>query len=159
MDPLIETRVVRDPVDSRRGEALRLLVLVEMGRVREGTTFLDWLERRARERPSDGAACSIAVAAARVAMGDSVGALEFLSLGEEALRGKGGYWLAHLLPDAVRMAYSAGDGDLAERLAGSLEPLQPIARHALDAARALVTEARGDYEAAAAGSPPPRLLA
>ena len=151
MDPLLETPVVRDPWSRGVVRSLRTLVLVERGRAQESATLLDWLEQRAREKPSDGAACSIAAAAARMALGDPVRALEFLSLGEAALRGKGGYWLAWLLPHAVRIALAAGDRTLAERLAGSLEPLQPIARHALVAAQALVTEARGDYEVAAAG--------
>ena len=51
----------------------------------------------------------------------------------------------------MRIALAAGDRALAERLAGSLEPpLQPLAGHATVAARALMNEARGDYEAAAA---------
>jgi class 3 adenylate cyclase len=151
MDPLLGTPVVRDPWTWGVVRSLRTLVLVERGLAREGATFLDWLEERARERPSDGAACSIAAAATRMALGDRVRALEILSLGEATLRGKGGYWLAWLLPDAVRLALAAGDRTLAEGLAGSLEPVQPIARHALVAAQALVTEANGDYERAAAG--------
>jgi tetratricopeptide (TPR) repeat protein len=151
IDSLLETPVVRDPWSLGVVRSLRALVLVERGCAQEGATLLDWLEQRARERPTDGAACSIAAAAARMTRGDPVRALEFLSLGEAALRGKGGYWLAWLLPDGVRIALAAGDRSLAERLAGSLEPLQPIARHALVAAQALVTEARGDFEAASAG--------
>jgi ATP/maltotriose-dependent transcriptional regulator MalT len=151
MDRLLETPVVRDPWTRGVVRSLRTLVLVERGRVEEGAVLLDWLEQRAREKPSDGAACSIAVAAARMALGDPARALEFLSLGEAALRGKGGYWLAWLLPGAVRVALAAGDRALAERLAGSLEPLQPVSRHALVAAQALVREERGEYEAAATG--------
>ena len=150
MDPLLDTPVVRDPWTRGVVRSLRTLVLVERGRAHETATLLDGLERRALERPTDGAACSIAVAAARLALGDPVHALELLSDAEAALRGRGGYWLAWLLPNAVRIALAAGDRARAVSLAGSLEPLQPLSRHALVAAQALVTEAHGNYEAAAA---------
>jgi len=87
-----------------------------------------------------------------MATGDQVCALSHLARAEIALRGKEGCWFAHMVPHAVRMALAAGDRDLGERLAASLEPpLQPLAEHAIVAAHALVTEARGEYEAAAAG--------
>ena len=55
--------------------------------------------------------------------------------------------LARCVPLAVRTALGAGDRALAERLAGSIEPLQPLYRHAVTAAQALVMEARGEHEA------------
>ena len=54
-----------------------------------------------------------------------------------------------MVPLAVRTALAAGDPSLAERLAGTIEPLQPICRHSVAAAQALVMEARGERDAAA----------
>ena len=65
------------------------------------------------------------------------------------LFGACGVLLGRNLPRAVRTALAAGDRALAERLAGSIEPLQPLCRHAVAAAQALVMEARGEREAAA----------
>jgi len=131
----------------------RTLVLVERGRVSETVKIADWLEKRTIPGESlVSAGVCIAAAAARMALGDSVRALDLLARGDAALRGAGGFWFASLLPHAVRIALTAGDRDLAERLAASLEPpLQPLSEHATVAAKALVAEARGEYEAAAAG--------
>jgi len=97
------------------------------------------------------AGVSIAAAAARMALGDSERALSHLASSEAAFRSPGGFWSADLLPRAVRIALAGGDRGLAERLAGSLEPLQPLSRHAIVAAEALVSEAQRDYQAAADG--------
>ena len=129
----------------------RTLILTERGRSREAAKLVDWLEQRALDESTAKAGLCIAAAAARMALGDPVRALDHLARSESALRDKGGYWEAHLLPHAVRIALAAGDSALSERLAGSLEPLQPLSRHAIVAAQAFVTEARGDHDAAAAG--------
>ena len=56
-------------------------------------------------------------------------------------------------PSAPSHAYRprCGDRTLAEKLTGSLEPLQPLSRHAIVAAQALVSEAGEEYETAASG--------
>ena len=54
-----------------------------------------------------------------------------------------------LLPAMVRTALAIGEPELAERLVGGLEPRTPYAEHALVAANAALTEARGDLPAAA----------
>ena len=97
------------------------------------------------------AACSTVAAAARLAVGDSDAALDLLTLADAAYLRPGGFWWADALPLAVRTAQAAGDCALAEKLAGSIAPLQPMSRHALAAAQALVTEARGEWEAASTG--------
>ena len=132
---------------------VKTLVLVDRGRAQEAAELAEWLEvQRTADESTTNAGVCIAAAAARMALGDSVRALKLLADSEAALRGKAGCWFANILTDATRIALAAGDRPLAERLAASLEPpLQPLAEHATVAARALVTEARGDYEAAAAG--------
>ena len=130
----------------------RTLVLVERGRASEAAELVEWLEQQiTRLASATNAGLCIAAAAARMALGESAHTLSLLADSEAALRGKGGHWLAWLLPHAVRIALAAGDSALAERLADSLEPLQPLSRHAIVAAQALVTEARREHEAAAAG--------
>ena len=49
----------------------------------------------------------------------------------------------------VRTALGIGEPELAERLVSGLEPRYPYAEHALVAANAALTEARGDLQAAA----------
>jgi PIN domain nuclease of toxin-antitoxin system len=159
-DKVLDEAVALDPlfVSSQASWILsavrlfRTLVLVERGRAPEAAKLVEWLEQRILDESTAKVGLCIAAAAARTALGDSVRALSLLAQSEAALRGTGAYWEAHLLPHAVRLALAAGDRVLAERLAGSLEgPLQPLSRHAIVAAQALVTEARGDYRAAAAG--------
>ena len=149
IDPLLESAWESYNLGAVRG--CRTMVLVERGRAQEAAKLVEWLEQRALDESTakDEVACSIAAAAARMALGEPDRALDHLSRSEAALRGKGGYWDAEWLPRAVRIALVAGDHALAERLAGSLEPLQPLSCHAIVAAQALVSEARGDYEAAA----------
>ena len=131
---------------------MRTLVLVERGRAPETAELVEWLEQEALDESTADAGLCIAAAVARMALGDSGRALSLLVRSEAALRGQGGYWWAYMLPHAMRITLIAGDLALVERLAVSLEPpLQPLAEHATVAARALVAEARGEFEAAAAG--------
>jgi class 3 adenylate cyclase/tetratricopeptide (TPR) repeat protein len=155
LDPLLEAGVGIEvqfwSVDVQR--AFWTYVLVERGRAQEAVSLVEWLEERgASDGSMANAALCIVAAAARMALGDTVRALDLLGHGEAALRGKGGFWFAYLAPHATRIALTAGDHALAERLAASAEPpLQPLVEHATVAAQALVSEARGDYETAAAG--------
>jgi tetratricopeptide (TPR) repeat protein len=158
-DEVLDEAVAIDPLLERHWDSwalsaerlFRTLVLVERGRAQEAAKLVEWLEQRALDEWAARAGCSIAASAVRSALGDTARAMDLLSRSEAALRDKGGYWVAWLLPHAVRIALAAGDRHLAERLADSLEPLQPVSRHAIVAARALVSEAHGDRAAAAAG--------
>jgi class 3 adenylate cyclase/tetratricopeptide (TPR) repeat protein len=53
-----------------------------------------------------------------------------------------------LLPAMVRVAIRIGEPELAERLVDGIEPRLPLADHALIAARATLTEARGEVQVA-----------
>ena len=104
-----------------------------------------------REGGHTAAACATAAAAAALACGARDAARDLLELAETAYRRPGGFWWVDALPLAVRTALAAGDGALAERLAASIEPLQPFGRPAVAAAQALVAEMRGEHEAAWTG--------
>jgi hypothetical protein len=54
-----------------------------------------------------------------------------------------------LLPAMARTALAIGETALAERLVSGLQPRYPYAEHALVAANAALTEARGDLQTAA----------
>ncbi len=58
------------------------------------------------------------------------------------------YYAAHIAA-MVRIALGIGDRELAERLVAGVDPCYPYAEHALVAAGAALTEARGDLQAAA----------
>ena len=139
--------------------SVKTLVLVDRGRAREAAELLEWLElQRALGGSTTDAHFCIAAAAARLALGDPVHALNHLVDAEMSLRGQVGFWFAHLLPCALRIALAAGDRALAERLAGSLEPpLHPIADHATVAAKALMQRRRGTTKRRRPPSPTPPL--
>ena len=131
-----------------------LLVHVERGRAPEAVDELEWLEAEAMDVDEGQwtfAGVSVGAAAARMALGDSERALSHLASSEAAFRSPGGFWSADLLPRAVRIALAGGDRGLAEQLAASFAPLQPLSRHAMAAAEAFLSEAHGDYRAAADG--------
>jgi hypothetical protein len=56
---------------------------------------------------------------------------------------------ARQLAGILRAALTAGDSELAQRLADGLEPIFPLREHALCAARAQLAEAAGDHAGAA----------
>jgi class 3 adenylate cyclase len=130
----------------------RTLVLVDRGRADETRKLVDWLELQGtREGLNTDAGVYTAAAAAHLAWGDEVNIRSLLTGGDAGFRRHGGFWWAHYLPRAVRISLAGGDAALAATLAASLEPpLQPLAEHSTVAAKACVTEARGEYEAAAA---------
>jgi tetratricopeptide (TPR) repeat protein len=110
-----------------------------------------WLEERPLEEiEHTNVARSIVSAAARMALGDLDSAMSLLAASETALRSEGGFWWAEFLPLALRIALAGDDHTLAERLADTIEPRQPLSQHAIVAAQALLAEAHGDYETASA---------
>jgi len=90
------------------------------------------------------------VASARAALGQAGGASTLLA---ELVAGPGTgpgnpNFTAHL-PSLVRTALMIGERDLARRFVEGFEPLNPYAEHSLVTAKAALTEARGDLQAAA----------
>ena len=93
----------------------------------------------------------IVVAAARISWESCLKHRASCGKARRRFAASGVVWWASHLPLAVRTALEAGDSELAERLAGGFDPLQPLSHHAIVAAQALLGEARGEHEAAAAG--------
>jgi class 3 adenylate cyclase/tetratricopeptide (TPR) repeat protein len=125
-------------------------VLAMRGRADETATWLDWLEVTGRESGSADDVGSLACAASvRVALGQSAAAVALLAELESfpGARANASYFVS--LPMMVRTALEAGDAELAERLVTGFERPYPYAEHALVAANAALTEARGDRQAAA----------
>ena len=112
---------------------------------------LDWLESAARgtEDPQ------LVVAGSGIGRPGARRARAGRGRGRAARRGRGlprcprQPELRRYLPAMVRTALAIGDRELAERLVDGLEPRYPYAEHALVAANAALTEARGDLQAAA----------
>jgi tetratricopeptide (TPR) repeat protein len=133
---------------------IHLQVLVQRGRAAEAEQLASLVAEDARREAGHiaghtAAGCAPVAAAARLDVGERDDALELLALAEAAFRRPGGFWWCEFLPLAVRTAIAARDGALARSLAESIDhPLQPLSQHAVAAAQAMVTEARGDQEAA-----------
>ena len=71
-------------------------------------------------------------------------------LDEPACHGRGP-GSRHVLPDAVRAVVALGVLALAEAICESIRPAQPMHGSAIASSRAMVADARGEHEAAAAG--------
>ncbi len=149
-DRVLDEAVALEPLVEAAGDAwprsyVRLfpsLVLVDTGRAAEAAGRLEWLEEAGLgELLWLDSGLSIAAAAVRMALGDQRRALSHLVRCETGLRSPGGFWWAVLLPRAVRIALAGGDRALAERLVGSIEPLQPLSRHAVATGSHLLAEA------------------
>jgi tetratricopeptide (TPR) repeat protein len=138
------------PLLTARGVQARVLAL--RGEPEKAAPFLKWLEDSSRETgaPEEMVLGLASAAIARTALGHVDRAAELLDelattpqVG--AARGSFPAWVCPM----VRAALQLGDQALAERIAGSVEPMIPYAEHALVAANAALTEARGDRQAAA----------
>ena len=120
------------------------------GRASEIADRLDWLEASVREMGSVDVAVSLAaVASARLALGQGSAAAALLTALEAYPNSRVSGNYPAVLPTMVRTALGIGDRDLAERLVAGFDPPHPYAEHALVAANAALTEARGDLQAAA----------
>ena len=112
--------------------------------------LLDRLEHAARktEDPDSIVGGLGSSALARAELGQETAAVALLTELEAYSGGRVTEYYPVLLAAMVRAAARIGDRDLAERLVAGLEPWSPYARHALMAAEAAMTEARGDLQAA-----------
>jgi class 3 adenylate cyclase/tetratricopeptide (TPR) repeat protein len=139
---------VWDLIATRSAQA-RIFALRGVGA--EVAEVLEWLEAAARgtEEPQTVAVGLGSSALARAGLGqdEAVGAL-LEELASYPGASENPNYLAHL-PGMVRAALGIGRSALAERLVSGLEPRYPYAEHALVAANAALTEARGNPLSAA----------
>ena len=116
-------------------------------------TSIAWVQEQSRAcgEPDLLRRSALATSAVRHALGDAAGAAvaldEYLRLISH--RVDSDYALS--LPMATRAVLGAGDVPLAEALAARVPPSVPLYRYALVTVEALLAEARGEHEAAAAG--------
>jgi ATP/maltotriose-dependent transcriptional regulator MalT len=121
------------------------------GQGAKAVATLEWLEpvARATENPeilAKSLGCSVI---ARTGLGQTAAAAAlFAELCSHPAIREGRHHMA-LLPAMVRAALQIGEREPAERLVESVEPRYPYAEHALIAATASLSEARGDLAGAA----------
>ncbi len=130
----------------------QVLALTYLGRLTEADSLSGATVTAARQFGPDYIVTVLgATALVRVALDAKVAAVELLREIESTAGLDDAGELAQFLPSMVRAALAAAESDLAERLAGHLTPRYPCAEHALVAAAAAITEAKGETEAAANG--------
>jgi class 3 adenylate cyclase len=136
---LIELRAVELTIRMARGERGRLAAAA------------DWLIEASRAQgTADIVNLGFGAAAAAVAPSEPERASGLLAELERSPGSHESTYYVRQLPALLRMALSIGDVELAERLAGSLEPRYPVDEHALCAARAQLAEHRDATRGAAA---------
>lgn len=111
---------------------------------------LEWLESTAR---GQGSAEDIVMglgsaALARQALNQTDATIQLLSDIEASPGVRGSQYYPPLLPSFVRAAVTLGRLDLGQRLASGVDPRYTYTQHALAAADATLTEARGEWAAA-----------
>ena len=131
--------------------AARLQALTLRGRAGQAAELLDWLESTSREMGSSDmfATGFAATACARASLGQDQAATALLVELEQMPEIRESSVYHGKLPSMVRTAIGLGDAALAKRLASGFEPPYPLAEHALVAANAALSEARGDLQSAA----------
>ena len=134
-------------------QALTTHVLAIRGQAEEAERTLDWLESATRDSGSAQhiTFCLGAAALARAALGQNAEARDLIAEIEASLAAREDTNYVNLLPALVRTAAALGDHGLVLRLVAGVEATNPQAEHALTAANAVLAEARGALEAAAAG--------
>ncbi|MGZ8611288.1 MAG: AAA family ATPase [Actinomycetota bacterium] len=140
-----------DPAISVIARAVRTHVLLARGR-RSEVSDPDEIVRDAERTQELSALAPALVAAASIALvdGEVEKAVAWLEEFESVTGGVAPEYRAVELARAVRLCLSARRPDVAERLVASAEPRVLRDQHRLDAARAMLAEARGEPEAAAA---------
>jgi hypothetical protein len=126
-------------------------VLVLRGKSTQVTEMLDWLEATARGTDDPQlVVCGLGSAAlVRAGLGHDETAAALLAGLEAYPFARDNQNYPVFLPTVVRTALSIGSYALAERLVAGLEPRYPYAEHALVAAGAALSEARGELQSAA----------
>ena len=132
-------------------KAAETRILTMRGHALELAAVVDWLEASSRQLggPEDIASGLGSAALARAALGQDDAAVVLLNEVRGSPEARRTVYYSAFLPAATRAAMGLGDHPLAERLVSALEPRYPYAEHALVAANAALTEARGELQAAA----------
>jgi len=150
MVPRLET--TGDVFNLNGVRAVQARILAMRGHVVRVASGLDWLEASSREMGSlediVGGLGSAAIARAGLRQGETTASL--LTEAETFPGARDTPYYTALLPAMVRTALGIGNADLAERLVSGVELRSLYAEHALVAANAALTEARGDLQSAAA---------
>ena len=131
--------------------AVQVKVFALRGEGLEVEALLDWLEPAARGTGDASLVVSGlgAAALARAGIGQRTAAAALLTELDAYPGARDNPNYADLLPALVRAGLRIGDATLAERLAQGLQARSAYAKHALVAANAALSEARGDLQAAA----------
>jgi tetratricopeptide (TPR) repeat protein len=139
-----------DVFDLHSVRATQVRISALRGKEGQAIAWLEWLDSTARgtEDPMAVVSGLGSTAIARLALGHDDVAAALLNDLEAYPRVRDNPIYPAYLPAMVRTALAIGETGLAERLA-QYEPPHPYAQHALDAAVAALTEARGDLRAAA----------
>ena len=148
MAPRLEASgAVYDLAGVRAAQTRMFALRGEAAQVSEG---LDWLEPTARgtEDPQVVVMGLGSSALFRAGLGQDEAAAALLAELENSPGARDNLIYPISLPAMVRTALGIGEPELAERLVSGLEPRYPLAEHALVAANAALTEARGDLQAA-----------
>ena len=131
--------------------AAQARILAVRGQIAQVAGSLDWLESTSRGTGSaEAVIMSLASSAfAHAAIGQGDLATQLLAEIGTTPDARQNLYYAISLPAMVRTSLAIGDAPLANRLVGGVESRYPYAEHALVAANAALTEARGDLQAAA----------
>jgi class 3 adenylate cyclase/tetratricopeptide (TPR) repeat protein len=140
-----------DALDLTEVRAVQVRIFAMRGQGAEVTEVLEWLEPAARgtEDPYSFILGLGSSALVRAGLGQEEAAAVLLAEVESYPGARDNANYPVLLPAMARAALRIGEPELAERLMSGLEPRYPYAEHALVAANAALTEARGDLQAAA----------
>ena len=135
---LVEIRELEVRVRTRRGE------------LSQAAPMAGWVVEHARKiGQTDVLVAALTIAAAlRLAIGDASGAAALLAEMEETANARDVFDYAAALPEAVRIAFGAGEPRLAGKLVHGVDSRYPLHEHALLTARALLAEHRGEHAAA-----------
>jgi tetratricopeptide (TPR) repeat protein len=146
--PLLED--AGDVLDLMAVRANQLLIHTQRRSQDQIEALAPWFEKIERGvEPEIDACCDVAMALSRLADGKSDEALKLIAT-FRAVPGSMAFERAWRLPAACRIALGAGSVELALRLVDGVEPGMPVHQHALTTTSALLDEARGQHESAAA---------
>jgi class 3 adenylate cyclase/tetratricopeptide (TPR) repeat protein len=140
-----------DVMDLTQVRSAQVRVFTRWGKPTEVGPLADWTVEKSRTSAQAQAIAQAFPPAAAffLAAGRSTDALALLAELERTPNVRHGPEFVANLPELVRSALTAGDPDLAARLADGVAPIYPMHEHALVTARALIRERDGSHAVAA----------